>query len=176
MNEDLELINLAKNNNELALNELINKYYNTLYIKSLRYNKNDIDIYLNEAKYSLFKAVKYYQNKTSFTTYLNRCLDRNLYDYYKKINSDNINTINDDNIEVIDNNLNPEIILMNEYNYNNLKNKIVSKLTWKEELILSLKEQNFTVKEISEIIDDKIKTIYNTINRIKTKTTKIMSN
>ena len=95
MNEDLELINLAKNNNELALNELINKYYNTLYIKSLRYNKNDIDIYLNEAKYSLFKAVKYYQNKTSFTTYLNRCLDRNLYDYYKKTNSDNINTIND---------------------------------------------------------------------------------
>lgn len=175
MNEDLELINRAKNNDKIALDKLINKYYNTLYIKSLRYNKNDIDIYLNEAKYSLYKAVKYYNNTTSFATYLNRCLDKNLYEYYKKTNN-KIKTINDDNIEVIDNNLNPEIILINEYNYNNLKNKIVSKLTWKEELILSLKEQNFTVKEISEIIDDKIKTIYNTINRIKIKTTKIMSN
>lgn len=175
MKDDLELINLAKNNNILALNELINKYYNTLYIKSLKYNKNDIDIYLNEARYSLYKAVKYYNNTTSFTTYLNRCLDRNLYEYYKKT-INNINTINDENIEIIDNNLNPEIILMNEYKYNYLKNKIISKLTWKEELILSLKEQNFTVKEISEIIDDKIKTVYNTINRIKIKTEKIMSN
>ena len=30
----------------------------------------------------------------------------------------------------------------------NLKNKIVETLTWKEELVFTLKEQNFSIKEI----------------------------
>ena len=60
--------------------------------------------------------------------------------------------------------------------YLELKEKILSKLSWKEELIFTLKEQNYTNKEISEITDNSLRTVYNIINRIKNKVSNIVSN
>ena len=64
-----------------------------------------------------------------------------------------------------------------EYNnYNKLKKTIISKLTWQEELVFKLKEQNYKPKEISEIIDNNQRTVYNIINRIRKKVSSIVSN
>ena len=71
---------------------------------------------------------------------------------------------------------NPEINLFNEYDYFTLREKIINNLTWKEELIFVLKEQDYTIREISEITDNNLRTVYNIIKRIKDKTIKLMSN
>jgi len=71
---------------------------------------------------------------------------------------------------------NPERLLFEENNYQNLKEKILSKLSWKEEVIFLLKEQNYTNKEISEITDNSLRTVYNIINRIKNKVSNMVSN
>ena len=60
--------------------------------------------------------------------------------------------------------------------YSSLRNKIIEVLTWEEELIFTLKEQNYTVLEISEITGNKLRTVYNIIKRIQDKTIKLMSN
>ena len=39
-----------------------------------------------------------------------------------------------------------------------------------------MKEQNFTIEEISQVTDNCIKTVYNIINRIRKKVSSIVSN
>ena len=65
---------------------------------------------------------------------------------------------------------------LEEYNYNKLKKTIISILTLQEELVFKLKEQNYKPKEISEIIDNNQRTVYNIINRIRKKVSSIVSN
>ena len=54
--------------------------------------------------------------------------------------------------------------------------KIINELTWKEELVFTMREQNFTIEEISQVTDNCIKTVYNIINRIRKKVSSIVSN
>ena len=79
-------------------------------------------------------------------------------------------------LELESNKYNPEVNLFNDYDYSSLRNKIIEVLTWEEELIFTLKEQNYTVLEISEITGNKLRTVYNIIKRIQDKTIKLMSN
>ena len=65
---------------------------------------------------------------------------------------------------------------MEEYNYSLLKSRIIDSLSWNEELVFVLKEQNYTTKEIAEITDKSLKSVYNIIGRIKRKIEIIMSN
>jgi hypothetical protein len=55
---------------------------------------------------------------------------------------------------------NPINILIDDEEYECLRKRILKKLNSKEELIFILREQNFTVKEISSIIDIKLIDIY----------------
>ena len=64
-------------------------------------------------------------------------------------------------LELESNKYNPEVNLFNDYDYSSLRNKIIEVLTWEEELIFTLKEQNYTVLEISEITGNKLRTVYN---------------
>ena len=68
------------------------------------------------------------------------------------------------------------IMFINKINYINLKQKILNQLTWKEELVFELKEQNYQPKEIAEITDNNKRNVYNIIKRIKEKISNIMSN
>ena len=104
-----------------------------------------------------------------------KTLSRNKY----KILDEAISFDNEDisiNNLVGDERYNPEKILYEESSYLSFKEKLLKKLTWKEELILNLKEQNYTNKEISEITDNNLRTVYNIINRIKNKVSNIVSN
>ena len=188
MYNDYELLYLAGEQNEEAINILYKKYKGLVYSKALKYSDSQllIDDYINEAKLAFYDAIQCYKDDTSFLTYLNKCLDNNLLNYRKTLNRNKnkmLNeavSINDEKIEILipekDERYNPETILMNETSYHALKEKILDKLSWKEELIFILKEQDYTNKEISEITDNNLKTVYNIINRIKNKISNIMSN
>lgn len=187
MLDDYELLYLASENNEDAINFLLEKYSKTIYLKSLKYcdTNNDIDDYINEGILAFYESMESYNEKTKFTTFLNACLDRKLLNYRKLQDRKKYSLLNnaisleDQKISensYIDNRNNPELVLLNNEDYTYLRNKLLKKLDYNEELIFLLKEQNFSIKEISIIIDKKIEVIYRIIKRIKLKTKELMSN
>lgn len=188
MKSDYELLSLVKENNLEALNTLHQKYYPLLYKKSIKYSKNYpfyFNDFLNEAELSFYKVVQNYEGDKGFIKYLNLCLDNTLLNYLKILNSKS-NQIQNGAIsleegylpikELENKKYNPEIIFFEVLDYYNLKNKILESLTWKEELIFILKEQNFSPKEISKITDNNLKTVYNIIKRVQEKIINVMSN
>lgn len=185
LDNDYELIYLAKEDDEFAIDELYKKYYQIIYTKAKKYSRNiDIEDLLNEARIAFYRAIDNYQDDNTFTTYLNICLESSLANYYKKNNRRKNKVLNeaiplDDQTNNLldtfsDDKLNPEKLVIEEYSYNSFLNKIISILTWKEELIFTLKVQDFTVKEISAITDYNIKTVYNIIKRVQNKVSKLM--
>ena len=151
-------------------NYLINKKI-TLYSG---YNNSLRDDLQNEITLSIYKVVSKYSDTSSSPIYLNKTIDRTLLNYLRKINSkkdkvyqESIKTDNDQNFQ--DNRYNPEQLFFEISSYNDLKRKIINELTWKEELVFTMREQNFTIEEISQVTDNCIKTVYNIINRIKKK-------
>ena len=188
MYNDYELLYLAQENNEDAVNELRKKYNSLLYAKALSYSRSshiDIKELLNETELAFYKAIDNYIDKNTFNTYLNKVIDNNLTNYIAKHNNTKNKILNESvsyeynnekSIGVGSNKYNPEISLFNEYNYFELRQRILNKLTWKEELIFVLKEQNYTASEISKITDNSLRTVYNIIKRIQNKTIKLMSN
>lgn len=185
MYNDYELLYLAKEDIDSIVEILYKKYSNILYSKAIKYSSNtNIDEYLNEAKISLYNAVETYRDDFPFFTYLNICLDRSLLNYKKHLNRNKHKILNDaliinyedtnTLISIQDERYNPEKILIEDSSYRELREKILEKLTWKEELIFSLKEHNFTNKEISEITDNNLRTVYNIINRIKNKVSNLV--
>ena len=187
MENDYELLYLAKEDIDLVVEALYKKYQGIIYSKVLRYSpsKSYIEEYLNEARLSLYEAVESYKDKYGFNTYLSNCLDNSLSNYKKmierkkhKILNDAL-SIEDKDIRLYlqnDNRNNPEELVLEELEYIELKERIIKKLSWKEELIFVLKEQNYTNKEISEITDNSLRTVYNIINRIKSKASNLVSN
>lgn len=188
MENDYELLYLAKEYPDIIMDILYKKYKKLLYFKALRYSSSNLTIedYLNEARLSLYESIETYKDKNSFATYLNVCLDRSLSNYRKSLNRNRHKVLNEavsiddevviDLIDIKDERYNPERLLQEEFDYIKLREKIINKLTWKEELIFNLKEQNYTNKEISEITDNNLRTVYNIIKRIQSKMSKLVSN
>lgn len=187
MDNDYELLYLAEEDIEGVVDILYKKYKNIIYFKALNYCKSNISLedYINIGRQSLYNAVENYKDDYPFIIYLNICLDRSFSNYKKSLERNKHRLLNDaislDNAEfeiinkMDDERFNPEKILLEESSYINLREKIIDKLTWKEELIFTLKEQNYTNKEISEITDNSLRTVYNIIKRIQNKTIKIVS-
>ena len=187
MHNDYELLYLAKEDIDTIVDILYKKYNHVLYSKAIKYSSNiNVDDYLNEAKLTLYESVENYRDNHPFLSYLNICIDRSLSNYKKQLNRNKHKILNEAlSIDDIDTNTlisvqdyryNPGKIIIEETSYNEMRNKILDKLTWKEELIFTLKEQNYTNKEISEITDNNIRTVYNIINRIKNKVSNIVLN
>lgn len=188
MDNDYELLYLAQEDIETITDILYKKYSKVIYAKALKYSPSSktFEDYLNIAKLTLYEAVENYQDNCPFVTYLNICLENSLSNYKKSLyrnrhkplnNAASIDDEQNDSIIWLDDErYNPEIVFEEELSYIELKEKIINKLTWKEELILNLKEQNYTNKEISEITDNSLRTVYNIIRRIQNKVSKLVSN
>ena len=122
-------------------------------------------------------------DNVTFYTFTNICMDRQLITISKKFDRDKhkflneaipLDTITDDNSNnlinfIEDNKDNPEIGLIEEATYRELYEKITKNLTAFEECVFNLKIQNFSYKEIAEILDKDTKSIDNAIQRIKSK-------
>lgn len=167
---------IQENNIEKTLT--IYKKYNYLINKKIflysGYNNSSADDLKNEITLSIYKSISKYSEDNSSPAYLNKTIDRTLLNHLRKINNkkdtvyqESIKTDNDQDFQ--DNRYNPEQLFFEISSYNNLKRKIINELTWKEELVFTMREQNFTIEEISQVTDNCIKTVYNIINRIKKK-------
>ena len=188
---DYELISHIRDNIEEA-NEILFEKYKPLIENNARKllktsKKNGIEFYdlVQEGMVGLNNALNTFdENKeASFYTYAKKCIERKQLSYvigserkkHKLLNesiSYNINEnddINDMPKILIDNSQNPENMMLDTENSNELTNKIKSLLTPFEREVLELKINGFTYIEISEKLHKDKKAIDNAIQRIKTK-------
>lgn len=186
--EDIELLELIKENNEEALENLIEKYRSTIIGILLKYKKDayliglDIKDLYQEGLIGLFEAIKTYdeQKDASFKTYANLVIDRKLLDLIKANKRLKHFTLNNavslDSIldEEDDRNLydkletdesTPISKLIDEEDNELLK----SSLTDFELKVYILKIEGKTNKEIASILDKNLRSVENTIQRIKIK-------
>lgn len=182
MNE-YNLIIEARNKNEQAINLLLSKYYNNIkaivfkyktYIKNSRLEYSDV---LQEALLAFFKSIESYEvnEKVKFNTYFNSVIDRKIRDYIRKNNSKKEKVFNqalslEDEEKSIykflsNNEKNPLNLLINYEEDIDLKNM----LSIEEYKVYELKKEGKSNKEVSLILDKSIKSIYNSICRIKGK-------
>lgn len=185
---DYELISLAHEQNEDAINIIYEKYKPIIVSKCNTYIKYikgiELSDLIQECYIVLNTAINTFNQEKDniFYTFINLCLDRYLINEYKKSNNTKNKLLNEslslDSLDNEDKNLikiikddkyNPELELIQELNFMELYNKIIDKLTYLEELVFILKVQNFNYKEIASILDKDSKSIDNAIQRIKTK-------
>ena len=197
---DYELVNLAQEYNEDAINILHEKYRPLIHKKSRKYfkylhNKGvELSDLIQECTIGFEEAIHNFNSdnydKASFYTFASICMDRQLMSEVTRLNRDKYKFLNDaipletlddngenDLINIIqDNSSNPEIGLLTNEEYVNLCNKISQKLTDFEECVFKLKIQDFDYKEIADILDKDKKSIDNAIQRIKLKIKHLLEN
>lgn len=191
---DNELLYLINEQSEEALDMLYNKYRGVIdkivnkYMR-LTYNKNqgiDKCDLLQEAMIAFEEAIKNYRdmNDASFYTFAVVCINRRLKSYLKKTSQAKNKILNDSisfNFQVdnendtdllnyiIDETTNPENSMLNFENALELDYQIKDKLTHLESRIYELRTSGMPIDEIGKILELNSKTVYNALQRIKSK-------
>ena len=189
---DYELVSLAQEKNEEAINVLHEKYNKIIYNKSrkvynlLKDKGLELSDVIQEAMIGFEEAIMGYNQDDSaiFYTFACLCIDRQLKtlivkqgrDKHKILNEaitleceDDLNLYN-----VVSDDVTPETELINKEEENSLHDNIVDILTELECSVFELKIKGFNSKEISDVMNIEIKDVYNAVDRIKNKINKIL--
>ena len=185
---DYELICLAREGNEDAVNIIYQKYKPIIVSKSkdaiVRANHHGIEIsdIMQEGFIGLEEAINGFSEKdnTSFYTFAVLCINRQIINYLRKTTGGKDKILN-------------EAVTIDEYVERNMKDgfdtefsfismedekritKIITKnLTDFENNVFKLKINGYSFDEIANTLNKDIKSIYNTFHRIKMKIRKII--
>jgi len=194
---DNELLSYVAENNEDATEILYKKYMplvTNIAKKLYVYSKNnglEVNDLIQEGMLGLTGAInEYNENKNaSFYTFAKTCIERKIITAvtasrrlkHKALNDSiplETTRVNDDNIvffeEIVgDNNKNPENMLMDSENFNEILKIAKSKLTDFELQVFELRISDFGYKEIDEILEKDSKSIDNALQRIRLKLVQI---
>lgn len=194
--KDEDLIELVKNDNKVALEQLINRYKDLVNIKVSKYyiigaEREDI---VQEGLIGLYKAIKSYQSdkQNSFRNFAGICIERQLItaiktsnrqkhiplNSYVSLNKDayenDSDSSNSDFMEILDANVidDPlDMITKKEY-YQTVENAIDKSLSDFEKKVLTCYIQGESYIQIAQKLDTPVKSIDNAIQRIRKKATK----
>ncbi len=180
---DFELVYLAQEGNEDAINELYQRYKSIIVKKSKNaimyatHHGIDINDIMQEAYIGFDEAIRGFSQdeKASFYTFSLLCIDRKITNYLRKTTGSKGKILNeavtiDDTLEkVLSNDFSIEYTLMDRDNGSELINKIRSFLTEFERNVFDLKLKEYSFNEIAKILNKDVKSIYNTFQRIKVK-------
>lgn len=189
-NEEV-LIDLAKDKDEDALRELIDRYNYLILGKSRVYNliSYDFDDILQEGTIAFVNAINSYNKESgSFKSYCTACVTNRLNSVYradKNLKNKPLNeflSISDDNDLSSDKNkylssskYEPERLLLKEEEEKEFIKYLKDNLTAYEYQIVTNYIQGYSYKEIAEKVNKPIKSVDNALNRIKKKIAKIFS-
>lgn len=183
---DYELVFLAQEGNEDAINIIYKKYKpiivkkSKLAIYSTKNSGSEINDVMQEAYLGLEEAIKNFSqnDEATFYTFANLCIDRKISNYIRKmVNKKNI-LLNeaifiDENMEnYLKDTTDIENNLIRKVMKEEIINKIYDKFTTLEKDVYNLLVDGYSLAEISNKLDKDIKSIYNTIDRIKQKVKK----
>lgn len=187
---DNELINMVAENNEDARDMLYEKYNYIVsfilrkYMAKCRSLKLDYNELKQEALVGFSDAIaNYNQDKDAkLNTFITVCVERRLNNYIRnmetvkeRIRKDALSLdyeIDEEHslYEIIGNDtLDPQNLLENSENFKNLLDKIENNLSDAEKDVLNLMLQNYSNEEIADKLNINIKSVYNTIARIRSK-------
>ena len=180
---DYELVYLAQEGNEEAINLLYQKYTPIIVKKSknaiLRATHHGIEIsdIMQEGYMALDEAIKSFSNtmNTTFYTFAVVCIDRQIASYLKRIFSNKGKVLNealgiDEDLErIIRDDTDIEQDLMIQEQLKMLDDKVRPMLTKFEKKVFDLMMKNMSFEEIASILHKDVKAIYNTFQRIKIK-------
>lgn len=196
---DNELLFYISENNEDA-NEIIYKKYEPLitntakkFIKSCENAGLELNDFIQEGMLGLSNAIKEFDEDkdVTFFTFAKTCIERKMISLaisskrqkHKILNESLSLEITDEegnysNLEYVlgDNKNNPENLIINMENQNELIKKASLVLTDFEMQVFELKINDFGYKEIAEVLDKEPKAIDNALQRIKLKLKKNLNN
>ena len=187
---DFELVALAQENCEEAINILYNKY-KPIIVKKSSYalsfvSHHGIDIYdiMQEAYLAFDEAIRNFSesNDTTFYTFSLMCIDRHISNYIRKNKMGKNRLLNeavtiDDSLEkTISNDIDIENDFLFKENYEDILEKGKRILTNFEYDVLKLRIDGYSFDHIAKVLNRDIKSIYNTLYRIKLKFQKIVKN
>ncbi len=184
---DEELIEKAKNGDDLAENELFERYKDIVVKISRGYFivGGDLEDLIQEGMLGLYKAVKNFntQKDTSFKTFAILCIKHQIQTAIKQSLANknkplsqavSIQSFSDnDTLDILPIELvletTPAERIINKEDFERLKKTIISNLSKLELQVLRLYLQGYSYKEISSQLGITQKSIDNSLSRIKTK-------
>lgn len=191
---DYELLDKVADN-EFATEALFEKYKNLIYgiaKKAYVHHQNtglDISDLIQEGMIGFSTAINTFddQKNTTFFTYARTCITRRIISSLvsasrlkHQLLNDSLsvelfdNDNNTDTTILSDNTSNPEKLLIEDEELQELKKKIKNELTDLENNVFDLRTSGFDYKEIAEILNKTPKSIDNTSSRIKYKIQKYL--
>ena len=186
---DEQLVVLAQNDDEIALNEIFNRYKSRVNAIARSYFLigGDIEDIVQEGMIGLYKAIRSYTSdkKASFKTFASVCIKHQIQNEVKKASSEK-NMILSTAIPILEqadfdeDSEKGEVIIMSDLpspddkviakeNAKELNQKVNEKLSSLERKILSLYLRGYNYTEIATLGDVNKKSIDNALTRIKSK-------
>lgn len=190
---DYELVSLAQEKNEEAINILHEKYKDLICSRAKKVfyclkNKGlELSDVVQEAMIGFEEAINGYNqdDKALFYTFAMVCVDRQLKTLILKHNRDKYKILNeavtldsdDENslYNLLSDDITPETEFFSKEEASNIYLKLKDSLTEFEELVFDLKIQGCSYNEISDILAIDSKDIYNAVTRIRNKAYKIIN-
>lgn len=185
---DTDLLTQVHNGDNSAFDELLSRYSSLIKSSAYRYNiySLDIDDYLQEGFIAFLSAVKSFsfQKNASFSAYVALCVKNRFIDVNRRFLSNkhrllnDYTEINDESIAGLYdiNALNPEAILIERENVDNLMNALKNIFSPLEAQVFKERINGKAYNEIAEKYNVSVKAIDNAVQRIRKKTVKICSN
>lgn len=190
---DYELVALAHEHNEDAINKLYEKYKPLIHSKSrevYKYVSNkgiELSDVIQEAMIGFEEAIRdFNQNDNAiFYTFASICVDRQLKSMMLKFSRDKHKILNEaisfdndqDNINILnfiyDDNDNPENEIISKEDNQEILKTIQNKLTTFELDVFNLRIKGYSNGDIASLLNKDVKSIDNTLQRIKAKIRKL---
>ena len=181
--DDYELVYLAQDGNEDAINLLYQKYKPIIVKKSKNaimyatHHGIDINDIMQEGFIGFEDAIRNFSQDeaATFYTFAMLCVERKIVNYLRKTTGTKGRILNDavtidETLErVLDDGTSIEDKIIGRDNNSELMDTIRKMLTDFEEKVFDLKLKDYTFDEIAKILNKDVKSIYNTFQRIKAK-------
>ena len=185
---DYELVSLAQEGNEDAINIIYQKYKPIIVKKSKNaifgatHHGIDINDIMQEGYIGLDEAIKGFSQDqdATFYTFAMLCINRKIVNYLRKMTCNKDRILNDavnldDSLErIISDNSNIEDSFFAKDDEISIIDEIKKVLTDFELNVFELKIDGYNFDEIANILNKDVKSIYNTFHRIKIKIKKII--
>lgn len=188
---DEKVIELIRNNDDEAMEYMLNKYKGIVKMKArtLFLIGGETDDLIQEGMIGLYKAIRDYDTEkdTSFATFASVCINRQIYTAVNASNRKKHGPLNsyvsfsglsgeeDEKNLYGKNECNPEEIFIDKENVSMIEYYLERKLSKFEQEVLRLYMEGSDYIEIAERMDKKPKSIDNALQRIRGKVQKILN-
>lgn len=182
---DYELVSLAREGNEEAINLIYQKYKPIIVSKSsdaivmATHHGIEISDIMQEGFIGLDEAINSFSenDNASFYTFAVLCINRQIINYLRKNTRSKNRILNDAVVidEIIEKSVKDDSIVDFYFSSRDIIEDMKQNLTEFEYKVVTMKMDGYSFEEIANTLDKDIKSIYNTFHRAKLKIKKLIN-